>query len=247
MDKKYSIIFILILSFILLFGIYSQNKSIGRTIIEIPIPCEAIGQIVNGKCEINSTITYYRDFCLDNSTSESKIDLTINRYSNIKKSKKEIFNGFFYGKNNIYITYKNDRILPDYLLCNDYINYIETIVGNYTYFTNGSFPVLVPVKIDLEFINVTCSIKNLTIYGEYNDINSCNGNYTNLMNDLEKVKVYNLTGTGCYISGGKYMFNINGTYAAIIRYDYFNFTYKNLHIWMNVYSNNLKDFCKILS
>ncbi|PVU71275.1 hypothetical protein DDW05_01400 [Candidatus Nanobsidianus stetteri] len=174
------------------------------TNVTIVIPCESIGQIVNNQCIVNATYSEYMHECLyDNLNAILSILGFINKFLpifgnyQVLNKGNTIFNGYWYNITSVnIIDEKNVEVNA---------SFVENILGNYTYYTDGYYPALVPVDIQINYNNVSCSINNETLqFGPYEDDSDC----LNSQNLLESY-LSNLCTivSGCYNENGKVYFN----------------------------------------
>ena len=160
------------------------------TNVTIVIPCESIGQIVNNQCIVNATYSEYMNICLYNE-GLSKLNYTTLSMGNI------IFNGYWY---NITSVTTNVNINNEE---NAEVNsFVEDILGNYAYYTDGYYPALIPVDVQITYSNVSCPIYNETLQvGPYNS-SECSF----LSSHLSSLGSCTIE-SGCYNENGEYYFN----------------------------------------
>jgi hypothetical protein len=106
-----------------------------------------------------------------------------------------IFNGYWYNITSVnIINEKNVEVST---------SFVENILENYAYYTDGYYPALIPVDIQINYNNVSCSINNETLqFGPYDSSSSCASSQFFL-------KILNLCTTisECYNNNGNYYFN----------------------------------------
>jgi hypothetical protein len=141
------------------------------TNVTIVIPCESVGQIVNNQCIVNDTYSEYMNECL-----YSNISNILSNYNHIILNKENIFNGYWYNMTSTNITNEENVEVNR--------NFVENILENYAYYTDGYYPALIPVDLQINYSNVSCSIYNETLlfgpYKYYSDCSSAQGYLSNL-------------------------------------------------------------------
>jgi hypothetical protein len=141
------------------------------TNVTIVIPCESVGQIVNNQCIVNDTYSKYMNECL-----YSNINNTLSNFNYIILNKENIFNGYWYNMTSVNII-NEENVEVDK-------NFVENILENYAYYTDGYYPALIPVDLQINYSNVSCSIYNETLlfgpYKYYSDCSSAQDYLSNL-------------------------------------------------------------------
>ncbi|MDT7890660.1 MAG: hypothetical protein RQ869_01165 [Candidatus Nanopusillus sp.] len=163
------------------------------TNVTIVIPCESLGQIVNNKCIIDDKYSEYMYACLYLNTSQI---LSIFNYQVLDEV--NIFNGYWYNITNVSINAeKNVKVSK---------NFVENVLERYTYYTGGYYPALIPLNIQINYSNVSCSINNQTIkFGPYDNDFNCLSSQNLLKNLLSNMCT--ISELGCYNDNGNYYFN----------------------------------------
>ena len=158
------------------------------TNVTIVIPCESIGQIGNNnnQCIVNAIYNKYMQECLYNE-SLSKLNYQVLNKGNI------IFNGYWYNITSVNINYEKNVEVDS--------NFVENILENYTYYTDGYYPALIPVDIQITYSNVSCPIYIETLQvGPYN--------YSECSLLSSHLSLFGCTiESGCYNENGNYYFN----------------------------------------
>jgi len=131
------------------------------TNVTIVIPCESVGQIVNNQCIVNDTYSEYMNECL-----YSNISNILSNYNHIILNKENIFNGYWYNMTSANIINEENVEIDR--------NFVENILENYAYYTDGYYPALIPVDLQINYSNVSCSIYNETLqFGPYKYYSNC--------------------------------------------------------------------------
>jgi len=131
------------------------------TNVTIVIPCESIGQIVNNQCIINDTYSEYMYECLYNNVSS-----ILSHFPYQILNETNIFNGYWYNITGVNII-NEENVKVDR-------NFVENILENYVYYTDGYYPALVPLDIQINYNNVSCSINNETLqFGPFTSSYEC--------------------------------------------------------------------------
>ncbi|MFP3256976.1 MAG: hypothetical protein RXO36_04190, partial [Candidatus Nanopusillus acidilobi] len=132
----------------------------GITNVTIVIPCESVGQIVNNQCIVNSTYSEYMNECL-----YSNINNILSNYNYTILNEENIFNGYWYNMTSVNISNEENVEVNR--------TFVENILENYAYYTDGYYPALIPVDLQINYSNVSCSIYNETLqFGPY-DYSDC--------------------------------------------------------------------------
>ncbi|BFI73405.1 hypothetical protein YN1_3920 [Nanoarchaeota archaeon] len=214
------------------------------TNITIVLPCEAFGQLYNGNCIANQTLENYQYECLYTKSENLQYLFSKLKY---KLFKQKIFDGYWYNITSINYQYSLSNLPPDFLDCSNTINFAEKIVGNYTYFTGGDYPVLVPVNIQVNYNNISCSIKNQIFqFGPFSSIGSCDNEQNIVDNILISNNVNNCIMNACTEINNNYYFNL--TCNDIVQTQYlnsFNYNYQ-IYEWFNINDKNINNFCSSL-
>ena len=199
------------------------------TNVTIVIPCESIGQIVNNQCIVNNIYSEYMQECLNNvSAILSKLN-----YQVLKKGN-TIFNGYWYNITSVNIINEKNLEVST--------SFVEDILENYAYYTDGYYPALIPVDIQITYSNVSCPIYNETLQvGPYNS--GCP--------DLSNINLFGCKlVSGCYNENGEYYFNIacpvpQPTITNQFTYNYYLYEFVGINDeTMNNYCDN--SYCYII-
>ena len=153
-----------------------------------------------------------------------------------------IFNGYWYNITSVNVN-NEENVEVD-------INFVENILENYAYYTDGYYPALIPVDIQINYNNVSCSINNETLlFGPYIDPSGCSVS----QNLLEKYLSNSCTIlSGCYYNNndGNYYFNATCNVPEVninnqFTYDYYLYEFIELNNeTMNNYCYN--SYCYII-
>ena len=200
------------------------------TNVTIIIPCESIGQIENNQCIINDKYPEYMYECLYNNNDVNTI---ISHFNHQILNKVNIFNGYWYNITNVSINFEKNIKVDR--------NFVENILENYAYYTGGYYPALIPLDIQINYNNVSCSINEETIkFGPYKTYSDCLLSQNSLENYLSNSCT--IIGSGCYIDNGNYYFNAK---CYIVESNINNkFTY-NYYLYEFVKINNetMNNYC----
>ena len=163
------------------------------TNVTIVIPCESVGQIVNNQCIIDDKYSEYMYACLYLNTSQI---LSIFNYQVLDEI--NIFNGYWYNITNVSINAKKNVKVSR--------SFVENVLERYTYYTGGYYPALIPLNIQINYSNVSCSINNQTIkFGPYDNDFNCLSSQNLLKNLLPDICI--ISEFGCYNDNENYYFN----------------------------------------
>ena len=195
------------------------------TNVTIVIPCESIGQIVNNRCIVNDTYSEYMYTCL-----YTNVNSFLSSFNYQILNETNIFNGYWYNVTGVnIINEKNVKVDR---------NFVENVLENYAYYTGGSYPALIPVNIQINYDNISCSINYETIqFGPYQNPSDC-------LSSLSDVKSSNscTIESGCYNENNMFYFNA----TCIVSEAYINnqFTY-NYYLYEFIELNNetINNFC----
>jgi hypothetical protein len=208
------------------------------TNVTIVIPCESIGQIVNNQCIVNNTYSEYMYECL-----YTNVNSLLSSFNyKILNEGNTIFNGYWYNITSVNINNEKNVEVD--------INFVENILENYTYYTDGYYPALIPVDIQINYNNVSCSINNETLlFGPYIDPSECSISQNLLENYLSNSCTIL---SGCYYNNtdGNYYFNATCNVPEVninnqFTYNYYLYEFIELNNeTMNNYCDN--SFCYII-
>jgi len=145
------------------------------TNVTIVIPCESVGQIANNQCIVNDTYSEYMNECL-----YSNINNILSNFNYRILNKENIFNGYWYNMTSININNEENVEVDE--------NFVENILENYAYYTDGYYPALIPVDLQINYNNVSCSINNETLqFGPYDSYSNCSSARNSLNNYLSNL------------------------------------------------------------
>jgi len=195
------------------------------TNVTIVIPCESVGQIVNNQCIVNDIYSEYMKECLNNvSAILSKLNYQVLNKGNT------IFNGYWYNITSVnIINEKNVEVS---------ISLVENILENYTYYTDGYYPALIPVDIQINYNNVSCSINNETLqFGPYKNNFDCSLS-------LVIINLSNLctTVSECYNNNGNYYFNATCNVSEAYVNNQFTYNYY-LYEFIEINNETMNNYC----
>ena len=195
------------------------------TTVTIVIPCESVGQIVNNQCIVNDTYSEYMNECL-----YSNINNILSNYNYTILNKENIFNGYWYNMTSANIT-NEENVEVDR-------NFVENILENYAYYTDGYYPALIPVDLQINYNNVSCSIYNETLqigsYDNYYDCIISQGSLSNLCT-IE-------SGSGCYNENGMFYFNATCIVPETSINNQFTYNYY-LYEFVEINNETINDYC----
>ena len=202
------------------------------TNVTIVIPCESVGQIVNNQCIVNDTYNEYMNVCL-----YSNINNILLNFNHIILNKENIFNGYWYNMTSVNIS--NEK--------NVEVNrtFVENILENYAYYTNGYYPALIPVDLQINYSNVSCSINDETLqFGPYYTYNNCSSAQNLLNNYLSNLCTIE---SGCYpvrVHEYKivYYFNAKCTVPETNINNQFTYNYY-LYEFVKINNETINDYC----
>ena len=198
------------------------------TNVTIVIPCESIGQIVNNQCIINDAYPEYMYECLYNNVNAV---LSIFKYQILNKV--NIFNGYWYNVTGVNII-NEENVKVDR-------NFVENILENYSYYTDGYYPALIPLDIQINYNNVSCSINYETLqFGPYKTYSDCLFSQNSLENYLSNLCT--IIGSGCYIDNGNYYFNATCTVPEAYINNQFTYNYY-LYEFVEINNETINDYC----
>ena len=153
------------------------------TNVTIVIPCESVGQIVNNQCIVNDTYSEYMNECL-----YSNINNILSNFNYRILNKEDILNEYWYNMTSVNII-NEENVEVDR-------NFVENILENYAYYTDGYYPALIPVDLQINYNNVSCSIYNETLlFGPYDSYSNCSSAKNSLNNYLSNLCTNE---SGCY-------------------------------------------------
>ncbi|MCC5447193.1 hypothetical protein [Candidatus Nanobsidianus stetteri] len=196
------------------------------TNVTIVIPCESIGQIVNNQCIVNSIYSEYMKECLNNvSAILSKLNYQV-------LNKINIFNGYWYNITGVnIINEKNVEVST---------SFVENILENYAYYTDGYYPALIPVDIQINYNNVSCSINNETLqFGPYKNSSDCSNSQNSLESYLSNLCT---TISECYNNNGNYYFNATCNVSELNINNQFTYNYY-LYEFVGINNETMNNYC----
>jgi len=196
------------------------------TNVTIVIPCESIGQIVNNQCIVNNIYSEYMKECLNNvSAILSKLNYQV-------LNKGNIFNGYWYNITSVnIINEKNVKVS---------ISLVENILENYAYYTDGYYPALIPVDIQINYNNVSCSINNETLqFGPYKNSSDCSNSQNSLESYLSNLCT---TISECYNNNGNYYFNATCNVSEAYVNNQFTYNYY-LYEFIEINNETMNNYC----
>ena len=165
------------------------------TNVTIVIPCEAVGQIVNNQCIINDTYSEYIYDCLYINLS-AVLSRTFGGYKTLNEGN-TIFNGYWYNITSANI-YNEENVEVN-------SNFVEGTLEKDAYYTDGYYPALVPVDVQINYNNVSCSINNETLrFGPYRNYDICSVAQNYLKSHFSNLCTI---ASGCYSENGHVYFN----------------------------------------
>ena len=202
------------------------------TNVTIVIPCESVGQIVNYQCIVNDTYNEYMNECL-----YSNLNNILFFFNYQILNKENIFNGYWYNITSININTEENIKVDE--------NFVENILENDAYYTSGYYPALIPLDIQINYNNVSCSIYKETLqFGPYENYPDCLSQQGSLPN------LCTIIGPGCNYNNGNYYFNATCYVPEtniINQFTYNYYLYEFVEInneTMNNYCNN--SYCYII-
>ncbi|MFP3289987.1 MAG: hypothetical protein RXN31_02105 [Candidatus Nanopusillus acidilobi] len=200
----------------------------GITNVTIVIPCESVGQIVNNQCIINDTYSEYMNECL-----YSNINNILSNYNHIILNKENIFNGYWYNITSTNITNEENVEVNR--------SFVENILENYTYYTDGYYLALIPVDLQINYSNVSCSIYNETLlfgpYDTYSDCSSAQDYLSNLCTIEHTCYSVNVHGYS-----GVYFFNAICLVPETSINNQFTYNYY-LYEFVEINNETINDYC----
>ena len=199
------------------------------TNLTIVIPCESVGQIGNNK-QCMTNYKYLEDMyeCLyDNNVNDI---LSFFPYQILNEV--NIFNGYWYNITSVNIN-NEKKVKVDR-------SFVENMLENYTYYTDGYYPGLIPLDIQINYDNVSCSIYKETLqFGPYENDSDCLNSQNLLESYLSNLCTIE---SGCYSENKIFYFNA----ICIVPEAYINnqFTY-NYYLYEFVEINNetMNNYC----
>ena len=195
------------------------------TNVTVVIPCESIGHIVNNQCIINDTYSEYMYECLYNNVNAV---LSIFNYQILNET--NIFNGYWYNITSVNIN-NEENIKVDR-------NFVENILENYVYYTDGYYPALVPLDIQTNYNNVSCSINNETLqFGPYENDFDCLLSLLHI-NSLSLCTIE----SGCYNNNGNFYFNATCTVPESNINNQFTYNYY-LYEFVKINNETINNYC----
>ncbi|EOD42708.1 putative membrane protein [Candidatus Nanobsidianus stetteri] len=194
------------------------------TNVTIAIPCESVGQIVNNQCIVNNIYSEYMQECLNNTSAIlSKLNYQV-------LNKINIFNGYWYNITGVNIINEKNVEVDK--------NFVENILENYTYYTDGYYPALIPVDIQINYNNVSCSINNETLqFGPYTDSFDCSLSLV-IINSLSSCIVE----SECYNNNGNYYFNATCNISEAYVNNQFTYNYY-LYEFVKINDETMNNYC----
>jgi len=195
------------------------------TNVTIVIPCESIGQIVNNQCITNDEYSKYMYICL---YSDINNILSQNPYQILNKV--EIFNGYWYNITSVNII-NEENVKVDR-------NFVENVLENYAYYTGGFYPALIPVNIQINYDNVSCSVNYETIqFGPYQNPSDC-------LSSLLDVKSSNscTIESECYNNNGNFYFNAECYVPETNINNQFTYNYY-LYEFVEINNETINNYC----
>ena len=199
------------------------------TNVTIVIPCESIGQIVNNQCIVNSTYSEYMYICLNNVSAV----LSNFKYQVLNEGN-TIFNGYWYNITNVNINNEKNVEVDS--------NFVENILENYAYYTDGYYPALIPVDIQINYNNVSCSINNETLQvGPYKNDIECSFSQISFKVYLSKLCTII---SGCYYNNndGNYYFNATCNVPEVNINNQFTYNYY-LYEFIELNNETMDNYC----
>jgi hypothetical protein len=196
------------------------------TTVTIVIPCESVGQIVNNQCIVNDTYSEYMNECL-----YSNINNILSNYNYIILNKENIFNGYWYNMTSANIT-NEENVEVDR-------SFVENILENYAYYTDGYYPALIPVDLQINYNNVSCSIYNETLlFGPYN-YSTCSSaqDYLSNLCIIESCYAVNVHGYSIF-----YYFNATCPVPETSINNQFTYNYY-LYEFVEINNETINDYC----
>jgi hypothetical protein len=171
----------------------------------------------------------------------SNINNILSNFNYTILNKENIFSGYWYNMTSVNIS-NEENVEVDR-------NFVENILENYAYYTDGYYPALIPVDLQINYSNVSCSIYNETLlFGPYVNYSECSSALNELNNSLSNL---------CTIEPKCYPGKVHRVGNHLIYYYYFNatcpvpetsinnqFTY-NYYLYEFVEINNetINDYC----
>ena len=194
------------------------------TNVTIVIPCESVGQIVNYQCITNDEYAKYMYICL---YSDINNILSQNPYQILNKE--NIFNGYWYNITSININTEENVEVDE--------NFVENILENDAYYTSGYYPALIPIDLQINYNNVSCSINNETLqfgpYENYPDCLSTQGSLSNLCT---------IIGPGCYYNNGNFYVNATCYVPETSINNQFTYNYY-LYEFVKINNETINNYC----
>lgn len=198
------------------------------TNVTIVIPCESIGQIVNNQCIVNDTYSEYIYECLYTNIS---FLLSSFNYQVLNKGN-TIFNGYWYNITSVNINNEKNVEVDS--------NFVKNILENYAYYTDGYYPALIPVDIQINYNNVSCSINNETLlFGPYIDPSECSISQNLLENYLSNSCTIL---SGCYNNNRNYYFNATCNVSEVNINNQFTYNYY-LYEFIELNNETMNNYC----
>jgi hypothetical protein len=197
------------------------------TNVTIVIPCESIGQIVNNQCIVNDTYSEYMYTCL-----YTNVNSFLSSFNYQILNETNIFNGSWYNVTGVnIINEKNVKVDR---------NFVEKILENYAYYTDGYYPALIPLDIQINYNNVSCSINNETLqFGPYKTYSDC----LNSQNLLENYLSNSCTiESGCYNENKMFYFNATCIVPETNINNQFTYNYY-LYEFVEINNETMNNYC----
>jgi hypothetical protein len=195
------------------------------TDVTIVIPCESIGQIVNNQCIANSTYSEYMYECL-----YTNVNSFLSSFNYQILNKINIFNGYWYNMTSVNIIDEENVEVN--------MSFVEKILENYVYYTDGYYPALIPVDIQINYNNVSCTINNETLqFGPYKTYSSCSSS----LSDINSLSLCTIE-SGCYNNNGNYYFNAICTIPELNINNQFTYNYY-LYEFVEINDETINNYC----
>ena len=201
------------------------------------IPCESVGQIVNNQCIVNDTYSEYMYECLyNNDVNTIILNIIIFIFNYQILNKENIFNGYWYNITSINInTEENIKVDRNFIE-----NIVENILENDAYYTSGYYPALIPLDIQINYNNVSCSINEETIkFGPYKNDSDCSNSQNLLENYLSNSCTIE---SECYNESKMFYFNAICTVPETHINNRFTYNYY-LYEFVKVNNETINNYC----
>ncbi|MFP3131911.1 MAG: hypothetical protein RXQ77_01045 [Candidatus Nanopusillus sp.] len=205
------------------------------TNVTIVIPCESVGQIVNYQCIVNDTYSEYMNECLYSNLNNILFFfyLTPFFFNYQILNKENIFNGYWYNITSININTEENAEFDE--------NFVENILENDAYYTSGYYPALIPVDLQINYNNVSCSIYEETLqFGPYENRSNCSSAKKSLNNYLSSLCT--IGPAGCYHNNGNYYFNATCYVPETSINNQFTYNYY-LYEFVKINNETINNYC----